>query len=137
MTREYLFTDADRCRLGGLLISDDARAAASWQVLDELQWLLETSKAVQPETIPHDVVTMNSTVRLINGDSVDEIICTVVYPEDLDLIEDGISVLAPLGTLLIGCEVDDLVECEDGKHRGTWRVAEIVFQPERVGKFQL
>lgn len=137
MKAQNVFTYADRCRLGRLLSSDDTRAVAPWHMMDKLEYLLEESKAVQPESIPDDVVTMNSTVRLVNDDSAAEIICTVVYPEDVDLIEDGISVLEPLGTRLIGCEVGDLVECEDRKDRGPWRVAQIVFQPERVGKFEL
>lgn len=89
------------------------------------------------QLIPDDVVTMNSTVRLISLNSAAESICTVVYPEDVDLVDDGISVLEPLGARLIGCEVGDLVECETQEDRGLWRVAEIVYQPERVGAFHL
>lgn len=137
MKVQPVFTDTDRCRLGGLLLSDHARAATSLRVLDELLWQLEESEAVHPEHIPEDVVTMNSTVRLINVNSMAENICTVVYPEDVDLVDNGISVLAPLGTRLIGCEVGDLIECEQQNDRGPWRVAEIVFQPERVGAFHL
>lgn len=137
MTGRHLFTDLDRCRLGRFLASDAARAVAPWRVLDELECLLEDAKAMQPESIPDDVVTMNSTVRLVHVDSTAEITRTVVYPEDVDLIDGGISVLEPLGTRLIGCEVDDLVECEGREDRGPWRVAQIVFQPERVGRFEL
>lgn len=134
---QQILSDTDRCRLGRLLATDHVQSIAPWRLLDELEWQLETAKAVQPESIPDDVVTMNSTVRLVNGESAEEIICTVVYPEDVDLIENGVSVLEPLGTRLIGCEVGDLVECKHRKDRGPWRVAEIVFQPERVGKFEL
>lgn len=137
MKRDHVFTDADRCRLGRLLTSDDARGVAPRQLLDELEWLLETAEAMPPQAIPDDVVTMNSTVRLVNGDSTDAIVCTVVYPEDVELVEDGVSVLEPLGTRLIGCEVGDLVECENRSDRGLWRVDEILFQPERAGAFHL
>ncbi len=137
MKKKLLVTDADRCRLGRLLASDDTRCTALWQRLDELEWHLETSEAASPESIPADVVTMNSTVRLANMSSSEQIVRTVVYPEDLDLVANGISVLTPLGTRLIGCEVGNMVECDDPKYCGRWRVAEIVFQPERVGKFEL
>src|SRR5690606_4965533 len=108
---------------------------ASRKVLDELQWQLEMADTLETISIPDDVVTMNSTVRLVNMASSQEMICTIVYPEDVDLIEDGISVLETFGTQLIGCEVGDLIECEDQRFPGSWRVAEILFQPERVGKF--
>jgi regulator of nucleoside diphosphate kinase len=120
-----------------MLEDDLARSIAPWNLLDELQWRLETAEMVRSESIPYDVVTIKSPVRLVNCNSTEEIICTVVYPEDVELVNDGVSVLEPLGTRLIGCEVGDLVECEDREDRGPWRVAEIVFQPERVGKFEL
>jgi regulator of nucleoside diphosphate kinase len=137
MKRTLLFTEVDRFRLGQLLASDDARGLARWHLLDELEWQLETSEAALPESIPEDVVTMNSIVRLVNVNSAAEVVCRVVYPEDVDLFDCGVSVLDPLGTSLIGCEVDDLVECESGKGPGLWRIAEIVFQPERSGAFHL
>jgi regulator of nucleoside diphosphate kinase len=137
MKRTLLFTDADRCRLGQLLTSNDARGVAPWQLLDELEWQLETGEAAHPESIPDDVVTMNSIVRLVNVNSAAEIVCRIVYPEDVDLFDCGVSVLDPLGTRLIGCEVGDLVEWQNRRNRGPWRVAEIVFQPERAGAFHL
>lgn len=137
MKHHHVFTDSDRRRLGHLLTSDDARGLVPWQTLDELLWQIETADVVCPESVSDDVVTMNSTVRLVKDDSPEEMTCTVVYPEDVELVEDCISVLEPLGTRLIGCEVGDVVECEDLTDRRPWRVAEIVFQPERVGKFEL
>ncbi len=137
MKVRHVFTHADRRRLGGLLLSDQTRGAAPRQLLDELECLLEEAEAMQPESISDDVVTMNSTVLLISVNSAAENTCTVVYPEDVDLVDDGVSVLEPLGTQLIGCEVGDLVECETQKEGSPWRVAEILFQPERVGAFHL
>lgn len=137
MSHERVVTDTDRCRLGSLLTSDDRRGLASRKVLDVLERELETADYVKPEFIPDDVVTMNSTVRLISVASGAEMVCTVVYPEDVELVEGGISVLSSLGSRLIGCEAGDLIECEDEKESGAWQIAEIVFQPERVGAFHL
>jgi len=94
-----------------LLASDDVRGVAPWQLLDELEWRLEEAEAVQSASIADDVVTMNSTVKLVNANSAVEFTCTVVYPEDVDLFDNGVSVLEPLGSCLVGCEVGDLVEC--------------------------
>lgn len=137
MKLQNIFTHADRCRLGQLLSSDDARGVAPWHLLDRLECLLEDAETVEAESIPDHVVTMNSTVLLVNANSAAELICTVVYPEDVDLIDEGVSVLEPLGTRLIGCEVGDLIECESQTDPGPWRIAEILFQPERVSNFAM
>jgi regulator of nucleoside diphosphate kinase len=137
MKVQSVFTDTDRCRLGRLVSSYQAQGLGSRQLLEELEWELEESKAVDSESIQEDVVTMNSTVRLIRDKSSEEFTCTVVYPEDVDLVDDGVSVLEPLGSRLIGCEVGDVLECAGMDSPGPWRVAEIVFQPERVGAFHL
>jgi regulator of nucleoside diphosphate kinase len=137
MREQHVFTDTDRRRLGHLISSEDVRAAASRQVLDDLERELEDSRSVHREYIPEDVVTMNSTVRLINTATGAELVCTIVYPEDVDLFDDGLSVLSPLGSSLIGCEEGDVVECVTPDGRAFWKVAEVVYQPERVGEFLL
>jgi regulator of nucleoside diphosphate kinase len=137
MKVQHVFTDANRWRLGRLILSHQARSLATKQLLDELEWELEESEAVNSECIPDDVVTMNSTVRLVCMKSTEELTCTVVYPDDVELVDDGVSVLEPMGSLLIGCEVGDLLECNELVAPGPWRVAEIVFQPERVSALPL
>lgn len=132
MKVQNIFTHADRCRLGQLLSSDDARGVAPQHMLDDLECLLEEAEGVESDSIRDDVVTMNSTVLLVNTNSAAELICTVVYPEDVELIDGGISVLEPLGTRLIGCEVGDLIECESRSNPGPWRIAKILFQPEQM-----
>jgi regulator of nucleoside diphosphate kinase len=137
MPPAFVFTDADRRRLGQLLDSNDSRASADREVLDELEWQLEECESMPQETISDTVVTMNSKVRLISMVTDAECRCTVVYPEDVDLVNDAVSVLSSLGSGLIGCRVGDLVEFEEPCGRGPWQVAEIVFQPERNGDFHL
>ena len=137
MDTRQLFTRVDRSRLGTLLDSSEIRSIASWNVLDELEWRLEESDAVAPERIPGTVVTMNSTLRLINLDSDREMICTIVYPDDIDLIDDGVSVIGPIGSALIGHQAGDQVEWWKGSDAGRWRIVGIISQPEQVGHFHL
>ncbi|WP_442485788.1 GreA/GreB family elongation factor [Aeoliella sp. SH292] len=132
-----LFTEEDRYRLGHLLLSEDARGTVPWHYLDELEWQLETTRATEPSAIPDDIVTMNSTVRLVSADGTQEALCTIVYPEDIELTDMAISVLEPLGSRLLGRRVGDLIEWKERAAEGPWLVAEVVFQPERVGKFLL
>ena len=137
MTSRRLFTEEDRYRLGHLLASEDARGTVPWHYLDELEWQLETTEATEPSAIPDDIVTMNSTVRLVSSDGAVEALCTVVYPENVELTDLAVSVLEPFGSRLLGRRVGDRVEWEERTVEGPWHVAEVVFQPERVGKFAL
>jgi regulator of nucleoside diphosphate kinase len=137
MSARRLFTEVDRYRLGHLLLSDDARGVIPWHYLDELEWQLETTLATEPSAIPDDRVTMNSTVRLVSSDAKEEVLCTVVYPDDVELTDQAVSVLEPLGSRLLGRRVGDLIEWEERADEGPWLIAEVVFQPERVGKFAL
>lgn len=137
MTAQRLFTEEDRYRLGHLLASEEARGSVPWHYLDELEWQLETTRATEPSAIPSDIVTMNSTVRLVSSDGAKEALCTVVYPEDVELTDLAISVLEPFGARLLGSRVGDRVEWEERAADGPWYVAELVFQPERAGKFAL
>lgn len=135
--RHYRITDTDRWRLGRLLVSSEARAIAEPGVLSRLEDQLEESQAMQPASIPGDVVTMHSTVHLVSETSGAQLIRTVVYPEDVELVDHGVSVLSVLGSGLIGCEVGDAIEWEQQEDRGPWRIAAIVFQPERACAFHL
>lgn len=137
MHTQRVFTKLDRFRLGTLLDSRETKALADRNVLDELEWRLEEAAAVASEGIPADVVTMNSTLRLVEVGTGREMVCTVVYPEDLEFVDGGISVLGPVGSVLIGHETGDLVEWWEGDDAGRWYLAEILSQPEQVGDFHL
>lgn len=134
---KYKITKTDRSRLGHLLLSHTARIVAEPGVLETLECQLDGSNAMLSESIPGDVVTMNSTVRLVSETSGAQIIRTVVYPEDVEFIDNGVSVLDILGSNLIGRKVGDLLKWETWEGCGPWRIAKIVFQPERVGELRL
>ena len=98
-------------------------------LLDELG----RATVLEPEQMPPDVVTMNSTVRFSFADSGEEFELTLVYPKDAGG-EGRISVLAPVGSALLGLSVDSALEwpLPDG-HTTTVRVSAITYQPERAG----
>jgi regulator of nucleoside diphosphate kinase len=137
MCTQRVFTELDRFRLGTLLDSRATRSMAARRVLDELEWRLEEATAVASEHVSADVVTMNSMLRLVEVGTGREIICTIVYPEDIEFVDNGVSVLGPMGSVLIGHETGDLVEWWDGDDAGRWRIAEIISQPEQLGNFRL
>ncbi|HET9865429.1 MAG TPA: nucleoside diphosphate kinase regulator [Steroidobacteraceae bacterium] len=96
---------------------------------------LERAEVVEPEQVPSDVVTMNSTVRFTFKESGDEFRLTLVYPRDAHGEPDRISILAPVGSALLGLAVGDEIQWPTpGGGMATVKVVEVVYQPERAGE---
>lgn len=71
---------------------------------------LRRAQVVPRSQLPHDVVAMNSTVRLRDLEDGDVETYTLVYPQDADISVGRLSILAPVGTALLGYRVGDIVE---------------------------
>jgi len=96
---------------------------------------LERAEVVEPEQVPPDVVTMNSTVRFTFTETGEEFRLTLVYPKDARGESDRISVLAPVGSALLGLAVGNEIQWPlPGGGVSTVRVEEVVYQPERAGE---
>lgn len=103
--------------------------------LEELDEELEKAEPVKPEEIAGDVITMNSTFRLQNLDTEEEVVYTLVFPEEADSTHGKISVLAPIGTAVLGYRVGDTVEWEVPAGLKRLKVKEIIYQPEAAGDY--
>jgi len=99
-------TTADLERLRALvdqnLASRDADAAAR---LDD-----ELDRAVPVEVAAPDVVTMNARVAFVDESSGVRREVTLVYPREADASAGRVSVLAPIGSALIGLSVGDDID---------------------------
>ena len=104
---------------------------------DALRKELNRAKLVDPKDIPNDVITMNSKFKLKDLDSGDEIIYTLVFPEDADIYKNKISIYAPMGIALIGYRVGDIIEWPVPGGILRIEVLEIIYQPEASGDFNL
>lgn len=104
---------------------------------EDLSTELDRAVIVQPEDIPGDIITMNSTARLLDLDTRENLTYTLVFPENANISEGKISVLAPIGTAMIGYRVGDtfMWQVPDGVRR--LRVEEIIYQPEASGHYDL
>jgi regulator of nucleoside diphosphate kinase len=58
---------------------------------------------------------------------------TLVYPWDADANNYRISVLAPVGTAMIGSRVGDVIKWPVPAGIGRFRIEELIYQPEREG----
>jgi regulator of nucleoside diphosphate kinase len=92
-----------------LLIATALYSNAS-AALAKLRDELDRAVVIDPAAFPGDVVTMNSTVRFedLGSNEIEEY--TITFPENADVERHRISILAPIGTALIGCRVGDLVK---------------------------
>ncbi len=97
---------------------------------------LERAEVVEPQAIPPTVVTMNSTVRFKVASSAEEFCMTLVYPKDHKPSGDTLSILAPVGSALLGLSVGDEIEWpKPGSGNLQVHIEEIIYQPEREGAY--
>ena len=130
-------TEFDLERLKKLLNEAKYTEYRKSQYLEKLQMELSRAEIVSPQNVPGGVITMNSTVCLLDLDTGEEEIYTLVFPEDAELGQGKISILAPIGTAMLGYEVGDVFEWEVPAGKRTLRVEKILYQPEASGDYDL
>ncbi|HNO74509.1 MAG TPA: nucleoside diphosphate kinase regulator [Nitrosomonas mobilis] len=102
----------------------------------ELESELARARVVEPKDVPATTVTMNSTVRFKVESSSEEFELTLVYPKDSDLSGKTLSILAPIGSALLGLSQGDEIEWpKPGGGVLRVQIHEITYQPERSGEF--
>ena len=130
-------TASDRQRLIDLIMDAKAGEYRGSMYLDKLRGELERAQIVQPQEIPADVITMNSKVALLDLDTQEQEIYTLVYPEAANSTEGRISILAPVGTAMLGYSVGDTFEWEVPAGKRRLKVERILYQPESAGDYEL
>lgn len=131
--RKIIVSREDHERLETLFVSGLAAAFSDKPYLQALRGELNVAQIVVPNEIPADVVTMNSTVRLLDPRTKEVDTYTLVYPEDANIAEGKLSVLAPIGTAILGYRVGDVVCWQVPSGITRVCIDELVFQPERDG----
>ena len=77
---------------------------------EQLEKELERATIVEPEQLPPHVVTMNSKVKFLIDTTKKDFFLTLVYPKDLDNTGTKVSILAPIGSALIGLSKGDSIK---------------------------
>ncbi len=122
--------DADR--LYKLIESTTAKITGA----QELEAELDRANIVEPNEVPSNIVTMNSTVNFIVESTQEEFVLTLVYPKDIDQGGEKISILAPVGSALLGLSQGDEIEWpRPGGGLIKVKIKEVTYQPERAGEF--
>ena len=104
---------------------------------DALQEEIDRADIVEPKEMPDNIVTMNSTVTFTVLSSGKEFSKTLVYPKAVDGNEDKVSVLAPVGSALLGLKEGDQIDWpRPGGDVLSVSITSVEYQPERAGEFQ-
>lgn len=132
---EIVLSSLDSERLYTLI---DSLSKNSVPGIEELEQELNRAEIVEPTEIPDNIVTMNSTVRFFVESTQQEFELTLVYPKDMDSTGKNISILAPVGSAMLGLSVGDEIEWpKPGGGVLKVKITEIIYQPERAGEYRL
>ncbi|MCC7325306.1 MAG: nucleoside diphosphate kinase regulator [Burkholderiales bacterium] len=93
---------------------------------------LDRSVVIDSRRIPATVVTMNSRVRFEDQSTGVIRDVTIVFPDQADASRGRVSVLAPIGTALLGLSEGESIlwPFPDGSTRNL-RVVQLLYQPEQ------
>jgi len=108
--RPAIFVAEGDARRLSFLLNGGREGAHDLAHLRELRAELERAIIVAPDDIPPGVITMYSVATVVDVTAGDRREITLVYPHETQPAEGRISVLAPLGTALLGYREGDEVE---------------------------
>ena len=87
-----------------------SRRSRDSEYLEALEAELDRAQVVPAGDLPEDVVAMHAPLRVTDLDDGHQRALTLVFPGEADSTQGKISVLAPIGTALLGYRVGDIVE---------------------------
>jgi regulator of nucleoside diphosphate kinase len=95
---------------------------------------IDRAEIVEPRDMPADVVSMNSSADCVDESSDKHYTLTLVYPKEADADAGRISVLAPVGSALLGLRVGQSIDWPgQGGRTLKLKVIAIHYQPEAAG----
>lgn len=120
-----ILTQADFQKLSALI------GLAQTETAELLEEELSRASIVSDNNLPNDVVSMNSTVSFEDLETGKESVVTLVYPHEANIDEGKISILAPVGSALIGLRVGQVIHwpVPNGKEKRL-KVVSVISQKE-------
>jgi len=132
MQKRIIVTMSDNERLKQLLKSTSPRS--DYVGLEALEQELDRAEIVAADKISKNIVTMNSRVRLHDLDRDTEFVCSIVFPAEANSDQKRISVLAPLGTALLGYRSGRIVRFPAPGGLRRVKIKAIEYQPEAAAR---
>jgi len=137
LSRKIIITQSDKNRLRKLIENSLNSTAGGNEYIHNLDAELNQAVIVPSEKIPNDVISMNSKFILSIGDAGEDTAYSLVYPSDADISSNKISVLAPIGTAVLGYREGDTIEWNVPDGAVEIKVKKVVYQPESAGDYDL
>ena len=131
-TKKIVITEADHDRLRRLIESARLDRSRDAEHLNALEDELDRATVVKTGEIASDVVTMNSRVRVLDLDDGRETTYQIVFPGHADVAQNRISVLAPIGTGLLGYGAGATLEWRVPSGTRRFRILAVEYQPATV-----
>jgi regulator of nucleoside diphosphate kinase len=110
--RAIIVSDIDMDKLSHLVRASKQSLFRDQGQIDLLDQTLQSAEVVAPECIPGDVIRMNSRFRVRDLGTGKSERYTLVFPQNADISQGRMSILAPVGTALLGHATGDTVEAE-------------------------
>jgi regulator of nucleoside diphosphate kinase len=117
-------TRADSEKLRRLIAGRRGAHSLDARYLDTLEEELDRAKVVASRAIPHNVVTMDSEVKLMDLDTGEVKVYRLVFPSE-PRTDGSVSVLAPIGTAILGYRAGDVIEWPVPKGMRRLKVVEV------------
>jgi regulator of nucleoside diphosphate kinase len=127
-------TPSDMGRLLALVEGYRLQGREDKRTLERLEEELDRAVVVDPGEIRPDVVTLDSRLSLVDLDSGEQLLFTLVLPSRSNLEKGRISILAPLGMAVLGYRAGDEIDWEVPSGRRRLRVHSVMYQPEAAGR---
>lgn len=131
-TQAIVISSLDLQRIEELLELPAHRGSAG---TDLLRAELSRANVLEPDEMPGDVVTMNSTATVADETSGETRELSLVYPRDADGSANRISILAPVGSAMLGLRVGQSIDWKvPGGRALHLHITGISYQPEANGQ---
>lgn len=136
-TTPRTLTELDHVRLRSLVLRH-RHGGASPAHMDAIEEMLDEASLVPSTQVEPDIVTMNSTVMVLDYGTGRRHTYTVCYPPDAAPDDGRVSALSPVGWSLLGLKVGEVARWTTplGEQRAT-RIVSILFQPEASGDYTM
>jgi regulator of nucleoside diphosphate kinase len=135
--RKIYITEFDKARLEELMAVAEEFGGEDRKDLEALAGELDQAEIVSASEIPSDVVTMNSKVVVRDVITSETKTYVLVFPKNANIEAGAISVLAPIGTAILGYAKGDIVEWAVPSGVRRIQIEDIIYQPEAAGDFHL
>ncbi len=135
--RQIILNRLDQLRIKKSIREAKNNRSITKEEAEMLENELASAVIIEPKDIPHDIVTMNSIIRIRFASDDRTLEFQIVYPDNANVRENKISIFSPVATALIGYREHDEIEWAVPGGLTRIRIEKIIYQPEATGNYTL